>query len=466
MPWARYVADVAGEIDPATGHLWYREINITVPRQSGKSVLILVKNVHRGTATDLFGPRQRMLYTAQTRNDAREKWEDEFVATLKASSHFRNRIRVSYANGRERITFQNGSTLGIDAATESSGHGPTLDSGDIDEGFSRTDSRGEAAMRPAMITRRSPQLWVASTAGWSGQSPYLWPKVETGRLLVQDWDPSSRRAYFEWSLPDDADPGDQALWWTCMPALGHTIDVSAIEAEYDTLLRAGNLAEFRRAYCNQWVDQFAPDQAIIDLARWNALVDLDTGPLEPLAFGVHVTPDRSATMIGVCGRRTDGLAQIELIAHEPGTDWAGPWLVERVPRWRPCAVVLDGTALALEAVLADEDVLVVPTNSTTRAQATVDLYDAVIPSPESGVRATVRHAGDPALLTAVKESRKRVIGQRWVWDGPAAGPLAAVTLAHHGMITYGKPTPPPASPLLVSDDMVTGSEIDLSTVRF
>jgi hypothetical protein len=36
MPWQRYVADVALEIDPETGLLAYRGVDVTVPRQSGR----------------------------------------------------------------------------------------------------------------------------------------------------------------------------------------------------------------------------------------------------------------------------------------------------------------------------------------------------------------------------------------------------------------------------------------------
>lgn len=476
MPWQQFVADVSQEIDPATGRLWYREVNLTVPRQSGKTVLILSKNVHRATATDHFGPRQRLIYTAQTRNDAREKWEDDFVATLQASIAFRNRIKVSYANGRERIIFQNGSTLGIDATTESSGHGPTIDGTDVDEAFSRVDNRTETAARPAMINRPEPQLWVVSTGGWLGGSPYLWDKIETGRELVESGEPS-RRCFFEWSAPEDANVFNENVWIACMPGLQYNGGVTPIEAvrhEYIEALRQGRLNEFKRAYLNMWVDQFAPDDAIIDPARWSALADLDSGRLEPLAFGVHVTPDRTMTMIGVCGRRRDGLAQIELAAEASGTDWALPWVIERARRWSPCAIVLDGTALALQATLADAGIESVPTSSVDRAQATVDFYDAVMPKPGEDGRATIRHAGDPLLAEALKDARKRVIAQRWVWDGPnPVGRLVAVTLAHHGLITYGRPVTPPARPLRIEGGNEPGNArlpdshpVDIRSVRF
>ena len=35
LPWQRYVADVAGEIDPATGTYYYDRVVLSTPRQCG-----------------------------------------------------------------------------------------------------------------------------------------------------------------------------------------------------------------------------------------------------------------------------------------------------------------------------------------------------------------------------------------------------------------------------------------------
>jgi hypothetical protein len=66
-PWQRLVADVAMEVDPATGRLAYAEVDLTTPRQSGKTTLELGVLVHR--ARRWAGPR--MLYGAQDRIHAR-----------------------------------------------------------------------------------------------------------------------------------------------------------------------------------------------------------------------------------------------------------------------------------------------------------------------------------------------------------------------------------------------------------
>lgn len=453
MPWQQYVADVVMEVDPRTGLLAYREWGLTVPRQSGKTTLILAKSVHRGVATDFFGPRQRIVYTAQTRNDARRKWEEDFVEDLLAARAFRGKFSVRKSNGSEHVRFSNGSRFGIDATTEKSGHGTTLDEAFVDEAFSRVDNRQEQAFKPAMVTRLLAQFGIVSTVGWIGESPYLWDKVETGRRLAEAGK-TSHVAYFEWSAPDDADPHDRTVWRGCMPALGHTISEDAIAADLLTM----GVNEFRRAYLNHWVAKDAPPEAVIPSRVWSPLADPDAGRLSPLGFGVTVTPDRSRTLIGVAGRRRDGRAQVEVVTQGPGVDWAPGWLIDRVARWDPCAVVLDGTALALVAPLAAAGIEATTTTLPDRAQASVDLYDAV-----GGDR--LRHTGDQVLAAAVEGAQKRLVSNRWVWEGENVGPLQAVTLALHGLLAYGDPKSPPAGPEQAGE--VTGSETsDLALAGF
>jgi phage terminase large subunit-like protein len=286
MPWQQYVADVILEVDPGTGRLAYGEWGLTVPRQSGKSTFVEAKATHRCSATGFFGPRQHVVYTAQTRLKAREKWEEDFVSDLEAARAFRGRFRVHKGNGNEHVRFANRSRFGLEAATEKAGHGSTLDEAFIDEAFAHPDSRLEQAFGPAMITRLNKQLAWISTAGWLGASVYLTEKVDLGRLVAAE---GRRRgiAYFEWSAPDDAAPGDPATWLGCMPALcpdppcrcgggewRHTITMDAIRGEYEKARDSGKLNEFRRAYLNQWVpkDAAAEEWGVIGEDAWSASV--------------------------------------------------------------------------------------------------------------------------------------------------------------------------------------------------
>lgn len=430
MPWQRLVADVAHEIDPATGQLWYRQVIVTVPRQSGKTTEVLAVAVHRA-----LGHRipQVITYTAQSRIKAREKWEDEHVPILEKSP-LAPYFRVRKTTGNEAILWRNGSKHGIEATTEKAGHGPTLDLGLIDEAFAHTDSRVEQAMKPAMITRPSAQLWVLSTAG-TDKSAYLRGKVNAGRTRCE-LGMLSRTAFFDWSAPDDADPADPATWRACMPALGIMradgtgVTEDTIRDEFDSM----DLADFRRAYLNQWLDAFPEEWLVITGTDWAAAEDRGSSLADPVAFSVDMTPSRSATSVGAAGCRLDGLLHGELVDHRPDSDWVLARVLELDARWSPCAWVIDPASAAgsliTELEAAGIDVLKPSMREIT--QGCGQFFDSV-------TAGAFRHVGQPDLTAAVAGAKSRPLSDAWAWarKNPSVdiSPLVAVTLAAwgHGM---------------------------------
>jgi len=438
MPWQQDVVDTALEVDPDTGRLFYGEINETVPRQSGKTTEILAVMVHRARAW----ARSRILYTAQTRNHARAKWEDEHVPVLEASP-LRKQFRVRKSNGNEAIRWRNGSTHGISSLTEKAGHGDVLDLAVIDEAFAQEDARADQGLRPTMITRPEPQLWVVSTAG-TGKSVYLRRKVDAGRLRC-DLGLPSRVAYFEWSAPPDADPADPRTWWACMPALGHTITEERIRVEFDSM----KLEDFRRAYLNQWQDETPDEWLVISQAAWQALADPASAPVGRVAFAVDMMWDRSWAAVGVAGRRGDGLLHVEvpgrdnLLDHRRGTAWVVPRVLELVSQWQPCAVVVDpgGPAASLIPELEAAGVELVKPTTRDAAQACGAFYDACGANPEVTDPAWLRHLGQAPLTAALAGARAQPLGDMWKWARKGLSvdicPLVAVTLAAWGHATRG-----------------------------
>ena len=420
MPWQQQVADVAMEVDPDTGLLVYREVVLTVPRQSGKTTLILAFAVHRAMG---FGVSQRITYTAQTRNDARKKWEDDHVTALNASL-FAGQYRVRKNNGNEAIIWRNGSMHTINSTTEKAGHGATLDLGFIDEAFAQVDSRVEQAMRPAMITRPQPQIVVSSTAG-TPASVFLNGKVDRGRERTLD-DPQRASAYFEWSAPDDADLSNPATWAACMPALGHTVTLDAVAAEHDSM----EAAEFARAYGNRRAASDAYDP-VIPVGVWASLADLDSRLADPVAFAVDVSPDRSMAAIAAAGRREDGRIHAEIVEHRQGTAWVVNRVEELAHRWGPCSVVVDGSspAASLLPALEELDIPIDITGARDMANACGAFFDLATSDQ-------LRHVDQPALNQAAMAATKRPLGEAWAWSRKGSTvdicPLVAATLATFG----------------------------------
>jgi hypothetical protein len=445
MPWQRHVADVALELDPDTRLLVYRRVVLTVPRQSGKTTELLATMVHRAQAWR----RQRISYTAQTRLKARKKWDEEHVPVLEGSE-FAGLFRVTRQIGQEGIRWRNGSIHGLDAPSDDAAHGDVLDLGVIDEAFAQVDARVEQGMAPAMITRPQPQLWVVSTAGKSkSASPYLWGKVEAGRLAAEAG-LTQGVAYFEWSAPNEADPADPATWWACMPALGHTVTEQAVAAEFADM----DLGEFRRAYLNQWLDETPTEWLVIGQQAWQAIKDPASQVVDRPAFAVDMTPDRTWASVGAAGCRADGLRHVELVEHRRGRSWVVPWLKERVDRadaWSPCAIVIapSGPANSLIPEAEATGLEVLKPSVGEIAGASGAFYDGTGANPLVDEPAWLRHLGQPDLDLAVAGALRRDLGDRWLWARKNVGvdlsPLPAVTLALWGHATRGHVTdePPP-----------------------
>jgi len=413
LPWQRFVADVALEHDER-GVPYYREVRLTVPRQSGKTTLILAVATDRCLS---FDRPQRVLYSAQDRNHAREKWVEQ--VDMLERSPLRRLFRVRRSNGSERITWRTGSVLGITASGDKSGHGFTLDEAFIDEAFAQVDDRLVQGFRPAMVTRRDAQLWILSTAG-TEESVFLRDRVDDGRARVEAGERAGV-AYFEWSAPDDWDVEDRATWRAAMPALGLTIDEETVAADFATM----DSGEFARAYLNRWAPKGVP---VFGLGQWLACLDATSKATGAIAFGIDVAPDRSTASIAASGGRGDGRVHVELVDRRDGTDWVVSRMGELVERWRPVAVAIDPGAPAGSLVtgLSLARVPLLLCNGRQYGQACGMFYDDV-------AQGRLAQRGQPALDDAVIGARKRQLGEAWAWaripEAADPAPLIAATLA-------------------------------------
>jgi hypothetical protein len=439
MPWQRLVVDVALELDPAKASAQYpqglpafREIRITVPRQQGKSTLTLPVMVHRANGfphrevvlgRDAGLAPQNIAYTAQTGTDARKKWRDEHVKVIRRSPLRELVEAVRLSSGDEHIRWRTGSMHSVLYPSETGGHGQTLDLPVIDEAFS-LDEAVEQATGPAMVTRPAAQTLLVSTAGTT-RDRWWRAKTEEGRALAE-LDVRSGVAYFEWSAADDADPGDPAMWFGCMPALGRTVDVATIRSEFERL----KLPVFRRAYLNQWVD--GQMDSVIPLERWDVAADPAAGPAQGAVFAVAVTADRSWASISVAA--PGPVPHVELVERAPGTGWVVERMAEVCARWQARAVVLD--AAGPEASLAGElerrcTAEVRRLTAREMVLAAGSLHDAV-------VTGALTHGGAETerkqLRDALEHAQRQTVTGAWRWARDAGRvdvcPLIAATMAH------------------------------------
>jgi phage terminase large subunit-like protein len=417
MWWQQLVADVGLEYyETDTGLLLphYREVVVTIPRQNGKTTLVLSWELDRCLT---WGRPQRVAYTAQTGGDAVKKLMKDQYPEIERSSLKPLIKKPRFAQGSEGIDFVTGSMIDVLASTESAGHGRTLDLGIIDEAFKDEDDRREGAMLPAMATRADAQLLVVSTMG-TDSSHYLNRKVETGRQLVLSDRADAEIAYFEWAADENADIDDPRTWAGCMPAFGVTITERAVRHARETMTEG----EFRRAYLNQ---RTATDERVISVDAWNRVC----GDKKPDGPGVVVAIDSNPERTHSAVAAADPEGRCELVEHGEGTFWLVDYAVKLAKKWNaPIAYDPTGPAGVFGDDVAKHGVKTVPILGRDLAHACSFFYDGVV-DEKLHVRT------HESLNAAVASARKRVNGDAWVWSRRDAdpdadlSPLVAATIA-------------------------------------
>ena len=427
MPWQDQIAAVAGEMvrDDESG-LWvpaYPEVTVTVPRQQGKTTLILAIEVDRSfnwrDAADL-PVAQSTVYTAQTGSAARKKFNEDQAPIIRRSVFGRGVDRFYRAADNTGVRFSNGSAISVWSTADDAGHGETVGLGVLDEIFADPDDRREQAIKPAQLTVADSQQIQASTAG-DEKSVFLERKKRAGRAAVESGK-TTGTAYFEWSAPETADPFDPAVWWECMPALGYTITERTVADALETM----QLDEFKRAMLN--IPKSASTNRVIPAELWEAVAEMTPPTVDALiaagglALAVDVPRDRSAAAVVVASKT--GYA--ELIEYRPGLAWVVDRLAELSTRLRaPVAVDTKGPAASLIDDLETAGVDLVKYTTADLTRACGRLWDGI-----ADQKIAVRPS--PALDDAVAGAAQRQTGDAWLWSRNTIAdpsPLVALTMA-------------------------------------
>ncbi len=412
MPWQRAVADVATEYDEATGVPAYREVFVTTPRQSGKTTLILALLLDRCLS---WPEPQACVWTGQTGHDIRRKWMQEIVPALERSELAPLIKNIRRSMGGEQLVWETGSRIELLPNSESAGHGMVIDYAVLDEIFSDSDNRREAALVPAMATKRHAQMLTCSTAG-TGASTVYNRKVRNGRNAVADG-ADSGMAYFEWSAPEDWDETDELSWWTFMPALGHTITPDVVRQARDTF--ADEPGEFARAYGNR---PMLSGSDVFPEIIWDRVVSATAEPnTATVVVAADITPERDAGAVAVCD--ADGV--VELIRYDGNVHWIVDQCRDLSVKYR-APVVYDGRGpVGSLAGLAD-----LPRAEPMKSGEVVDACGAFYDAVADG-HVTIRQ--DDAVDRASRGVVKKTVGDAYVWSRKASSadvtPLYAATLS-------------------------------------
>jgi hypothetical protein len=253
-----------------------------------------------------------------------------------------------------------------------------------------------------------------------------------GRASVDD--PLSKTCYLEWSVADDEDYTDPAVWARRLPALGHTITEARLMARLDKAQRSPDSVEedgfepgldgFRRGYMNQW--RIWPDFGgegdivrVITPEMW-AAVDRKHSQIEGrVVFGVGVGHGGQTAALVVAGHTATGEAQVETIDCDEGTWWIEKLAREKAAQWKPVTIAWDhgGSArmVAPELHRAAEGC----------GAETLELNGAEWKAACAAIKQRVTelqlvHVGDVFLGDAVAVGEAQDVGDGWRWNVKSA----------------------------------------------
>ena len=417
MAHQRHIADVANEIDPATGLLWYDTIVVVMPRQQGKTTLLEPSLV----AAALRRPDIDVVYTAQDRQMSKRRLIDELAdKRLARRPELSGQFKVRRSNGSEAIRWGNGSQITTVANTDQAGHGLTLDLAVLDEAFSHDDLTVVTALEPTTVTRPDPQVWIVSTVG-DGTDGLLQHFQEIGQTSLTD--PASRVAYFEWSATDDDDRDDPAVWARVMPALGTTIAAERIRS------RRANLTPevFDRSYlCRR---PSFEDHAKLPADAWtDCRSPAELAPVAPFVVALSVSQDRGSVAVAVAG--TDrGRTAVVVDTLSGSSSAVSDEILAIYYRLGAGAAVIADRRAGAGSLIDALGLLGLPVEELGTAQivtATGTFYDAVTDRE-------LWHDSQARLDAAAAVAVSRPLGEAWAWDARRSpgdvSPLIAATNA-------------------------------------
>ncbi|UVJ37978.1 phage terminase family protein [Arthrobacter sp. CJ23] len=417
LPWQKYVVRVATEKNP-DGSYRYGTIVLTVPRQSGKSLLIRTVL----TARALTNPKRKAFATAQTGKDAQERWRDLIDAI--SASKFGNTIHVRRAADSPRITFHNGSRIAPFVPNAESLHGYTFADLVLDEVFCFDELLGNdilGAAIPAMQTVTARQTWLISTKG-TPKSTFLNSWLKRGRLALQEESPAV--AIFEWALPNGVDASDASLWDFHPGLHGGLITKDDIAQAQGQMSRG----EWERSYMNR---ETITVESVLDTKKWaQSYATLGTPQRRSVGIGWEVAYDKSSAAI-VAAFKEGEFIQIKVLRTGAGIGWL-PDALKQVKDSYPLDITADKypmNQMITDAFYADN-------YGAELRLLKADEYKTAGVSFKSLLEdGRLQHDGHIALRDAISSAATRRMGEGWVFSHERSEPALIAAVAAVRMVT-------------------------------
>lgn len=449
MPWQRYVADVALEVDPRTGWWAYDKVMLTVQRRAGKSALDTAVKVDR-----MATGRGRKLWTsAQGGGEAVEAWWE--THRLIDESPLAGKIRQYTTTNKERIVWlPTRSELRPIPPNGDKLHGKAIELLSLDELWAydaEMATKMKAGYRPTFLTTNA-QAWLISTMGTT-ESVWLNQERDEGRRAVEIG-ATRGTAYFEWSVPKVVD--GTKVEELEVDALIRQILMHHPAAGVHPLMTVEKLEQFirddlddplighsgvLRSYGN--VSTEADPDRLIKAPIVTATTTLERIPEDAAPFlAFDVDPKLRASTISAGWRDEFGQGLVEVIEHGLGTRWVAAAVIGYLERHGLTRVTANNAGPARDVA----DTIEAAGFEVQRVSAP-DYSAACVRFHEQLTHAqpTVKHYGQKDLVDAFEHVGWRKLGQGLAFEttGEPISPVTSGTLA-----LWGADHPPVVEPPL------------------
>jgi phage terminase large subunit-like protein len=388
-------------------------VGLLVPRQNGKGTVLEALAL----AMLFQFHAELVVWTAHEMKTAKEGFRRLVSLVTSTPDLMRQVAHIRHGNDDRGIELKSGARVQFLARSSGSGRGFSGDCVILDEAY-KLDGDTMAALLPTLSAVPNPQIWYTSSAPFAS-SEQLHAVRKRG---VAGDDP--RLAFFEWSMPDDADPRSRETWALANPGYPHRIDDEAIEAEWREFNADDDPAKFKRERLG--VPDEPPGVSSV-VPNWAELVDPDSSFVGSPRIALDVSPLRDRASFAAAGRRADGMFHVEPIECRPRTDWVVDAASKLWAKWRvPVRIQAGSPAASFVTLLEEAGVEVDEVTHADHGRAVGVLLDAAAAS-------TLRHLGASSLDSAVRGAELRPSGDVDVWArrSPRVDitPLVAATLA-------------------------------------
>lgn len=471
-PWQSMVVR-EGTAKRADGKWAAYEVCVLCSRQNGKNGSLEQVVIDWMTSE----PGVQILYTAHEFATA-VKTMEKLIALITGDPKLSKLLaprQPRRGNGRESITFKNGSMIAFRTRTKQGGRGGSFDRLIVDEAMICTPE-ALAALTPLLTTAENPQIWYLGSAADADSQPHCgqWALLRSRALEGGD----TSLLWFEWSAPGPPENAtraevaawrdDPANWAAANPSLGYLFDEEYIANEQKTFRAQLEKWEIERLSVGRWPKPAEEHEPVVDLDVWAGMADhgreTEVRVSGPIALAIDMNLQRTVCAISAATRlHGDERIRIEVGYYGPPTDLLER-LADLVDRWDPCVLVINSSspAAALKPKLEQLGIEPELTTAAQSAQAAGGFVD-------DALAGRLSHADDDRLNASLAGAvPKHMSGGAMGWDYTASDVLAlqTVCLARWGLLTFGTEKRAPQTPLIDDDHGTAVDDDELMTVGF